>query len=139
MAMNYSRQVGPVFFFILSSLFFLVSCSAPRLPIFIQDVWISEPPIVGKIVRLGIRVKSIGVEEKIRVTVNFPETIAVIESPMRWEFGLNDKEEKELFSDICVLESGTWLIDVGISSLYEDGEMKYGDLRAICVISSTSQ
>ena len=136
--MNYFRWVVSLVFSILSSLIFLVSCSAPRLPIFIQDVWVSEPPTVGKIVRLGIRVKSIGDEEKILVTLNFPDTVAVIESSLRWEFGLKDQEEKDIFSDICVLESGTWLIDIGISSFFEDGEMKYGDLRAIGVISSTT-
>ena len=123
---------------ILFSSILLVSC-APRLPIFIQDVWVSEPPTVGKIVRLGIRVKSISDEENIIVTMNFPDTVAVIESPLRWEFGLKDKEEKAVFSDICVLESGSWLIDVGIASLYENGEMKYGDLRAIGVISYPSE
>jgi len=134
MAMKLPRWLVALIFSILFSSILLVSC-AQRLPIFIQDVWVSEPPTVGKIVRLGIRVKSIGVEEKIRVAVDFPDTIAVIESPLRWEFVLKDNEEKEFFSDICVLESGTWLINVGIASLYENGEMKYGDLRAIGVIS----
>ncbi|MBE9569361.1 MAG: hypothetical protein IMF11_01930 [Proteobacteria bacterium] len=52
---------------------------------------------------------------------------------------MKDKEEKEIFTDICVLESGAWVIDVGIASLYENGEMKYGDLRAIGVISYPSE
>ena len=123
---------------ILCSSILLVSC-APRLPIFIQDVWVSESPTVGKIVRLGIRVKSIGDEENIVLTLNYPDTMAVFDNPLRWEFGLKDKEEKEIFSDICVLESGAWAIDVGIASLYENGEMKYGDLTAIGVISYPSE
>ena len=109
------------------------------MPIYIQDVWVSEPPTVGKIVRLGMKVTTIGDEENIVLTINYPETIAVIESPSYWDFGLKDKEEKEVFSDICVLESGSWLIEVGIASFFENGEMKYGDLRAIGVISYSSQ
>jgi len=123
---------------ILFSFILLVSC-ALRMPIYIQDVWVSEPPTVGKIVRLGIRVTSIGDEENIVLTLNYPDTMAVFDNPSRWEFGLKDKEEKEIFTDICVLESGTWVIDVGIASLYENGEMKYGDLRAIGVISYPSE
>ncbi len=86
-----------------------------------------------------MKVTTIGDEENIVLTINYPETIAVIESPSYWDFGLKDKEEKEVFSDICVLESGSWLIEVGIASFFENGEMKYGDLRAIGVISYSSQ
>jgi hypothetical protein len=137
MAMKLPRWLVAFIFSILFSFILLVSC-APRLPIFIQDVWVSEPPTVGKIVRLGIRVKSIGDEDKILVTVNFPETIAVIESPLRWEFGLGDQEEKDIFSDICVLETGAWAIRVGITSFFAGGEVKYGDREIIGVISYPS-
>ena len=139
MAMKNIRWLTYFIFSILSSSIVLVSCSAPSLPIFIQNVWVSEPPVVGKIVRLGIRLESIGDEGNIIVTMSFPNTVAVIDSPMRWEFGLKDQEEKEIFSDICVLESGAWLIDIGISSFYDNGEMKYGAPGVIGVISSPSQ
>lgn len=138
MTMKVLRWQVTIIFSILSSSILLVSC-APRMPIYIQDVWVSEPPTVGKIVRLGMKVTTIGDEENIVLTINYPETIAVIESPSYWDFGLKDKEEKEVFSDICVLESGSWLIEVGIASFFENGEMKYGDLRAIGVISYSSQ
>jgi hypothetical protein len=139
MAMNYSQRVISLIISILASSILLVSCSAPRLPIFIQNVWVSEPPTVGKIVRLGIRVKSIGDQDKILVTVKFPETIAVIESPLRWEFGLGDQEEKDIFSDICVLETGAWAIKVGITSFFANGEVMYGDREVIGVISYPSE
>ena len=138
MTMKVLRWQVTIIFSILCSSILLVSC-APRMPIYIQDVWVSEPPTVGKIVRLGMKVTTIGDEENIVLTINYPETIAVIESPSYWDFGLKDKEEKEVFSDICVLESGSWLIEVGIASFFENGEMKYGDLRAIGVISYSSQ
>ena len=117
---------------------FMVSC-APRMPVFIEDVWSSESPEVGKIVTMGIRIKSISDEENIVFVLDFPDTIATFNSPSRWKFGLKAKQEIEINTDICVLETGAWVIQVGISSLFENGEFKYGDQRAIGIISYPSQ
>jgi hypothetical protein len=109
------------------------------MPVFVEDVWSSGPPQVGKIVTIGMRIKSITNEENIVFILSFPETVATFNSPLHWEFGLKADQEKEIYTDLCVLETGAWVIDVSIASLYADGELKFGDLRAIGLISYPSE
>ncbi len=116
----------------------LASCSAPRLPIEITGVTSSQPPVVGKLVDLFIEVRSIGDEPNVRVTLSLPPTIYSPREEMKWQLDLSDDDPITLSTEICVLEEGTWLVDVGIASYFADGEFKYGDLRAIGVISSVN-
>jgi hypothetical protein len=109
------------------------------MPVFVEDVWSSEPPQVGKIVTIGMRIKSITDEENIVFILSFPETVATFNSPLRWEFGLKAGQEKEIYTDLCVLETGAWAIEISTASLYAEGELKYGDLRAIGLISYPSE
>ncbi|MCJ7569578.1 MAG: hypothetical protein MUO58_18875 [Anaerolineales bacterium] len=109
------------------------------MPVFVEDVWSSESPEVGKIVTMGMRIKSISDEDNIVFVLDFPDTIAAFDNPSRREFGLKAKEEIEIYTDICVLETGAWIIQVGIASQRENGEFKYGDRRAIGVISYPTQ
>lgn len=117
---------------------FLVSC-APSLPVFVEEVWSLEPPEVGKIVTMGLRIKSVTDEENIVFVLAFPDMIAVFDSPSRWEFGLKSRQEEIIHTDICVLETGSWLIDVSIASFFDDGEMKYGDRKVIGIVSYPSE
>lgn len=109
------------------------------MPIYIEDVWTSESPQVGQIVTMGVRIKSVSDEDNIVLALSFPEMVAVFDSQLIWEFRLKARQEKEIYTDICVLETGSWLVDVGISSIYDDGEMKYGDRRVIGIISYPSE
>ena len=127
------------FFNIFIVLSFLMASCAPRMPVYIDDVWTNDPPMVGKIVTMGVRIKSVSDEDNIIFDLTFPNKFFVNESPLRWEFGLKANQEKVVYADICVLATGYWLIDVGIASYFDDGEFKYGDRTVIGVISYPSQ
>ncbi len=118
-------------------LIFLASCSsAPRLPIEISDVSASRPPVVGRLVDLNIEVRSIGDEPDAIVTLSLPPAIHSTEGIKQWELALADNDPQILSTEICVLEEGSWLIDVGIAAYFDNGEFKYGDQGAIGLISS---
>jgi hypothetical protein len=118
--------------------FLLASC-APRMPVYIDEVWTNDPPMVGKIVTLGLKVKSVSDEDNIIFVLRFPGTVFVDENPLRWEFGLKADQEKDIYADICVLETGSWLIDASIASYLNPKEMKYGDRRVLGLESYPSE
>jgi hypothetical protein len=124
---------------LLFALSFLMASCAPRMPVYIDDVWTTDPPVVGKIVTMGVRIKSVSDEDNLIFVLRFPDKFLVNENPLRWEFGLNANQEKVVYADICVLETGSWLIDVGIASYFDDGEFKYGDRRVIGILSYPSE
>lgn len=115
----------------------LVSCtSASRLPIEITEARSSHEPIVGRLVDLQLKIRSIKDEPKVLVTLNLPSTIYTPNVQNQWEINLQENQPVTVSTSICVLETGSWAIRVGISSLYEDGELKYGDREVIGIISS---
>jgi hypothetical protein len=126
-------KVSP-FVQILCFAIFISSC-APRSPIFIDEVWSSEPPRVGKIVTMGLKIKTNNNEDTVILSLNFPETIAVISEHKKYELSMAAKEETDVYVDICVLKTGSWPIRASLVSLYEDGELKYGDTETIGVLS----
>ena len=119
---------------ILCTAIFISSCS-PSSPVYIDEVWSSEPPQVGKIVTMGLKIKTIKNEDTVIVSLNFPDAIAVIGEHKKYEFSMAAKEETEVYVDICVLKTGSWSIRASLVSLFEDGELKYCDTETIGVLS----
>ena len=120
----------------LSCILVLSSCSAPQLPIEISAASASKPPTVGKMVDLLVEVRSIGEEPDVLLTLSFPPMIySPVEKP-QWHLNLQDNKPQTISTEICVLEEGSWLIDVSIASYFDDGELKYGDLRVLQIISA---
>jgi hypothetical protein len=109
------------------------------MPVYIDDVWATDPPVVGKIVIMGASFKSVSDEDNLIFVLRFPNKFLVNENLLRWAFGLNADQEKALYADIYVLETGSWLIDVGIVPYFDDGEFKYGDRKVIKVLSFPSE
>jgi len=127
------KSIYPYLIFLIT----LASCStAPRLPIEISSVSASQPPVVGKLVDLNIEVRSIGDEPDVIVTLSFPPAIHSMENKIKWDLTLSDNDPQILSTEICVLEEGSWAIDVGIAAYFGDGEFKYGDQGAIGLIST---
>jgi len=126
------------FVLLFSLSWFLVtsSCSAPQLPIEISDASASRPPTVGKLVDLLLEVRSIGAEPDVLLTLSFPQMIySPIEKP-QWHLDLQDNKPQTISTEICVLEEGSWLVDVSVASYFDDGEFKYGDRRVLQIIST---
>ena len=126
------------FILLFSLSWFLVvsSCSAPQLPIEISAASASSPPAVGKLVELLLEVRSIGDEPNVLLTLSFPPMIySPLEKP-QWNLNLQDNNPQKISTKICVLEKGSWLIDVSIASYFDDGEFKYGDRRVLQIISA---
>ncbi len=121
---------------ILVGVLFISSCSAPLLPIQISAVSASQPPTVGKLVDLFVEVRSIGDEPDVLLTLSFPPVIYSTDEKPQWHLNLKDNAPQTISTEVCVLEEGSWLIDVGIAAYFGDGDFKYGDLRVIQIVSA---
>jgi len=114
----------------------LSSCTPPRVPIELTDVSSTHQPIVGKFVDMQVEVRSIGDEPNVVLALSLHPANYSTDDEHRWELNLKEKDPITVLTEICILEAGTWAIDMSTVALWDDGEYKYGELATIIVIST---
>jgi len=123
--MKKSSKAKSVIFLLLFVGLVLGACNPSDQPLQIRSVKVFPSPIVGRIVTIKIVVISTDDEADVKFTLDTFEDegnkIHLVGGDANWQGSLDANRPKTLQIAVCVLEEGSWPIEILVISFLPDG------------------
>jgi len=122
----------------------LSACSSPtsQIPLRIVNISITPQPIVGQIVTLEIQLMSTKDEQEVILLVMAYEKeigkVHVASGETEWNGSLVANQPKTFQLEICVLQEGSWPIEIQAASRLSEDKYKYNAVETIHIESTVN-